>query len=339
MKWRMGIFCLIFFMNISSLRVEGSPGSLNSLLRSFGSGANKNNKNSSEFKLVKDNKKSDNDFFYSNGSNSAKVDRDFCKGIKSVRNATQSGIFDIQNKSPEVIDDKDLMFAFEVLSNSKLKLIKSNSNIIDNTTMEAIRNITQILPPVLAKHVGQIDVYKGANKSSLINRAQFAVGVSKLHKDKLRLSINMYALKESEGWYPKTIVAALVHELGHVLANNDSQLTTTETNFKDDYVYSKTGKSHKVDSYLGRFLFAFYDSDNMGVSKNDDFVSHYASTDPSEDLADSFLVYVLNGERFYKNVKGKAYAKIKFFEFFPEAVELKKEINGRIPNSPWCKVK
>jgi hypothetical protein len=157
------------------------------------------------------------------------------------------------------------------------------------------------------------------------------------------------------------LTTTLVHEFGHLLTLNDSQVTTDWIVFNhpaDQMLYAQEQAAcptyfvfqgcSRADSYLNRFFQKFWsgiysewlaiDSGPNGLVRQqelagfrqkhaDQFVSEYAATSPSEDIAESFMSFVLGS---YPSGSSVADQKILFFYSYPELVQLRSQIDQAI---------
>lgn len=137
----------------------------------------------------------------------------------------------------------------------------------------------------------------------------------------------------------------MVHELGHLITLGNGQIDSTET--EETYMVSE-GKMAK-DSYLNQFYNRFWKgyelvyknpNDLWGESYNayalyrdypDRFVSPYAAFNPVEDIAETFVVYILKSEKGRSKMQ---LDKIRFFDQYPEMQALKTTIRSRINRVP-----
>jgi hypothetical protein len=146
----------------------------------------------------------------------------------------------------------------------------------------------------------------------------------------------------------KSINDTLVHEFGHMLTLNIHQIDIKADPVKCQ-VFTDDNQCSFKDSYLNRFFTQFWkkdlyeewqtimaQSDKSAVRSGlasfyeahpKDFVRDYAATSPREDIADSWTYFVLTTKPAGDTV---AEQKILFFYGFPELVNLRSEIRGRI---------
>lgn len=138
---------------------------------------------------------------------------------------------------------------------------------------------------------------------------------------------------------PQLLIATLIHEYAHVFS------------FDDDDFDSKATSCATLDLFEGcaaadSYLYAFYDRfwrgyadiidvENLDadaawqfyLDNEDDFVSDYAATNLGEDFAESFMTFVIEDSF---DGPGVAAQKLRFFEQYPELVELREHIRDEL---------
>ncbi len=125
----------------------------------------------------------------------------------------------------------------------------------------------------------------------------------------------------------------VLHEYCHYLTLNAGQAEYTERQTTN--TYNEPGMVSHSGSYLDDFYQAFWtdvlddrlvsDSYSFFLRHEDDFVTDYAATDPSEDIAESFTYFVLWEPQEGEDVWIQ---KLNFFFDYPELVELRTEIRA-----------
>ena len=133
-------------------------------------------------------------------------------------------------------------------------------------------------------------------------------------------------------WFTETVL----HEYCHSLTLNDTQAVYTTQQTVD--TYNEPGMVARPGSYLDDFYQEFWadtlddrlanpDTYNFFLRHEDDFVTDYASTDPSEDIAESFTYFVL-----YDPMEGDAVweRKLNFFYDYPELAEFRDRVRERL---------
>jgi hypothetical protein len=131
----------------------------------------------------------------------------------------------------------------------------------------------------------------------------------------------------------------LIHEFWHIFTLWENQMikvygemprinSTCKTNFVIEWCLKKW-------SYLDWFINKFWSSENFKdweVVKevkysSDKFVTEYATTNPWEDIAESFTHFVLDKKAVWSTIRD---AKVNYFYDFPEAVKLRDIIREKL---------
>lgn len=146
----------------------------------------------------------------------------------------------------------------------------------------------------------------------------------------------------------KSINNALIHEFGHMLTLNIDQMDI-RTEPADCQAFADQNQCSFPDSYLNQFYQQFWagatsaeweaiqaretpEAVASGLTEfyqahSQDFVREYAATAPKEDLADTWTYFVMTPQPAGETL---AEQKILFFYQFPEFVELRNHLRGRI---------
>jgi hypothetical protein len=148
---------------------------------------------------------------------------------------------------------------------------------------------------------------------------------------------------------PIYLTDTLLHEFGHLLTLNTEQLTISDTyiyngqqGLKGCPTFAHPEGCSTPDSYINLFYQRFWTKiykewfDNVDQASNgelnwdlvsafyrrypDQFVSEYAASQPSEDIAESFAYFILHPKPSGKTIADQ---KVKFFYEFPELVALR----------------
>ncbi|MBF8981945.1 hypothetical protein IZY60_00190 [Lutibacter sp. B2] len=158
-----------------------------------------------------------------------------------------------------------------------------------------------------------------------------------------RLAIDIKDAFDQDGKFNKELDKTIIHEFGHILTLNDGQMMKERN--ENSITYTTDEGSTTKDSYLNQFYNEFWKSihkewEKASESVNDDseenqalidfyeehkneFVSEYASTNPEEDIAESFTNFIVEDKP-----KGNTIAqrKILFFYQFEELIKIREEI-------------
>jgi hypothetical protein len=145
-----------------------------------------------------------------------------------------------------------------------------------------------------------------------------------------------------------TLSTTVVHEFGHMVTLSSSQIEYGASSCKN---YETSDGCSTRDSYINAFYKAFWadiykewasdvkltkdgEVDEDGVyafyeKYPDQFVSDYAPTDPSEDIAESWTYFIYSSKPKDDSIANQ---KILFFYQYPELVKLRQQIlNGLCP--------
>lgn len=159
-----------------------------------------------------------------------------------------------------------------------------------------------------------------------------------MDQSKWRLAIDIKDALNSDGEFSDEFNNTVVHELMHIISLNKSQLAE----FGDSYAktYTTEEGTLKQNSYLNQFYQKFWkpiEADFESLSAEEGafyekyashFVSDYAATNPVEDLAEVFRVFVM--EDAPKNTKDIKDQKVQFLYGYKSLVQLRNEIRHNL---------
>lgn len=128
----------------------------------------------------------------------------------------------------------------------------------------------------------------------------------------------------------------LLHEYAHALTLDEDQFAGSGDGGS---TYVSDGERTREDSYLNRFYQEFWvdiyadwesageqdDMDGFYEAYSDQFLSDYAATDPVEDIAESWMYFVLAMPPGGDSTAGR---KLLFFYNYPDQVELREKIRN-----------
>jgi hypothetical protein len=160
---------------------------------------------------------------------------------------------------------------------------------------------------------------------------------------------------------PKDLTFTLIHEFGHLLTLNPSQVVPSQAIFdhpNNDNIYEDEAKACKTyfsgegcsnsDSYINKFFDQFWpdiydewlkvdqiDNENSYYGALDkfykkhknQFVTDYAPTNPAEDIAETFSFFILKSKPTGNSIANQ---KVLFFYHYPELVQLRSQIGHRL---------
>ena len=143
-------------------------------------------------------------------------------------------------------------------------------------------------------------------------------------------------------------IHTLLHEFAHILTLNKTQVDyVSEDILENDELYLRYAENCPTyfisegclfeDTLLEDFIDMFWEEDDLesvwydekSVYKNNenDFITEYASTNPEEDIAESFVAYMLD---INPKVGSLAEDKIQFFDEYSDMVKLQSFIQQRL---------
>ncbi len=133
-------------------------------------------------------------------------------------------------------------------------------------------------------------------------------------------------------WFTATVL----HEYCHYLTLNAKEAEYTER--PPEGVYCEPGMASRPGSYLDDFYQAFWtdylddrlaspESFHFFLRHEEDFVTDYAATDPSEDIAECFTYFILWGKPAGDAVWKQ---KLRFFYDYPELVDFRAQTRARL---------
>jgi hypothetical protein len=222
----------------------------------------------------------------------------------------------------------------------------------DRQTHELIWNyFAAIIPPAQRKFLSAYIIFTDGKDNLLASVEQ-----SKNSPDKWNLSVDIL-----DAANPKDLTFTLVHEFGHLLTLNPSQVVPSQAIFDhpdSKRIYNEEANACQTyfsgegcsnsDSYINSFFDQFwpdiydewlkvdgiddedsyYDAlDNFYEKYQDQFVTDYAPTNVAEDAAESFSFFILKPKPIDNSIADQ---KVLFFYNYPELVQLRSQIGHRL---------
>lgn len=128
-----------------------------------------------------------------------------------------------------------------------------------------------------------------------------------------------------QGAFTSDFDFTVLHEIGHVLTLNSSQLSTE---IIEGTYNTAEGYSHP-ESYINAYYQKFWKGKGIDEDtfKQDDFVSDYAMTNIEEDMAETFATFVMEDKATGKQIKDQ---KVNFFYGYPELVKIRTFIRSQL---------
>lgn len=133
-----------------------------------------------------------------------------------------------------------------------------------------------------------------------------------------RLAISQKDYEESSA---KERSITTIHELAHIITLNSTQFLAPTADCPN---YETDEGCTTATAYLNQFVKNFWQ--NSGDKRETAFITEYASTNPEEDIAESFAYFVVGaGNTNPSQIKNQ---KLHFFNRFPELAQMRQEIRN-----------
>ncbi|WLR42523.1 hypothetical protein LC087_17820 [Bacillus carboniphilus] len=185
---------------------------------------------------------------------------------------------------------------------------------------ELWRLFTQVIPMNQRQMIGEFGVFTDGIGTTLAY-------VEPLDKDPIQWTLRIDPADTTS--FPDFIYT-IVHEFGHLLTLKNSEIPIHEDSYLQ--LFMDQFWDHIYDEWIERDVFEDED-EQLKFYDNypDKFVTDYAASHPEEDIAESWVYFVLGekptGEEIWEQ-------KILFFYGFPELVQLRSEILQNIYQLP-----
>lgn len=264
--------------------------------------------------------------------------------------ATIEGIFEKYNLSGEeissqVMNRSVLLGLFEIegngirLSNDSLKTEKDISKKEMETYNRLWAHVSKIIPSEYMSRLTKFEINTDGYEEVMAHVVEETEDFSKW-----RLAIDIKDALDKEGDFSDEFTNTVIHELGHVITLNKSQLQQGKNT--DETTYSTIEGALTKESILNNFFQSFWktieeehaqavvEDENGGNYQGDaiyaffekyedSYVSDYAATNPAEDFAETYRVFVTNNRPTDDAIKSQ---KIRSLYNYPELVKCRDEI-------------
>ncbi|MGY3725109.1 Putative zinc-binding metallo-peptidase [Granulicatella balaenopterae] len=218
------------------------------------------------------------------------------------------------------------------------QLVKENLDTIANTTPDdAIEEEDQAIWQTVSK------LYP-AEYLAMITRFEVATDgydgslayVYSLNNKDFTLSVDNCDLYGENGELTEDAKWTLIHELGHIISMNESQMAQKQADESDYQVEEGT---FAKESYLAVYYDEFWrnmnqkdEEDESQVTKRyednpDSFISEYAATNPVEDFAETFAAFVTKDKPSGTTILDQ---KIQFFYRYPKLEKIRQELRDNL---------
>ncbi|NME69883.1 putative zinc-binding metallopeptidase [Flammeovirga aprica] len=233
-----------------------------------------------------------------------------------------------------------------------------NGKLIENQTYDNTLGtkywvfIKNLLPEtMLNKYVKRLRIYTDGEEGDLGGMTQ----MNESNKDwQLEIDIADLSFEETDKKKIIDYQHTLIHEFGHLLTLNNTQVEPSEDEYQDESKGYLTSEGYaKKDSYLGLFVSKFWPNeilfqwDKIDMIRNqrkrenklfdfylnapDMFVTDYAAESPEEDIAESWTYFVMDDIQEKGTLREQ---KVSFFYAFPELVAYREEIRKKLKYIP-----
>ncbi len=211
---------------------------------------------------------------------------------------------------------------------------KSNKLVVEEKHQKTWDRIVEIIPN---EYLGLIDMFE-VNTDGIGKTTAFVYTVD---NHGWHISVDPNDILDENGDFAAQSMYTIIHEIAHIISLNKGQMTSEKS---DDKTYVVSEGKLKKHSYLNVFYNLFWnhivDSDKEGADAyehmseyykkhKNEFVTEYASTKPSEDLAESFVHFVIKPKPTGSLLKDK---KVLFFYEYPEFVRIRRSMREVINN-------
>lgn len=213
----------------------------------------------------------------------------------------------------------------------------TKSNEISKETMALYQkiwqHITKIVPANYRQRLSTFEI----NTDGMSNIMAHVVSET-VDQSKWRLAVDLKDALDAKGNFSDEFNNTVVHELMHIISLNKSQLAEFGNNYGK--TYSTDEGTLLYHSYLNQFYQKFWkpiEADFNALSEEESafyekytahFVSDYAATNPVEDLAEVFRVFVM--EEAPKSTKEIKDQKIQFLYGYKSLVQLRNNIRENL---------
>lgn len=227
-----------------------------------------------------------------------------------------------------------------------------NHNYQDSLAVNYWDEVTSLLPTdLLEKYVTSLRLYTDGPQEDL-------GGLNQLDESnqywQLDLDTADFNFHNTDSVFVLDYTHTLIHEFGHLLTLNATQVEPTEDIRQDDSKGYLTSEGYAIkSSYLSQFVDRFWpisflsEWDKIDQTKNqtrranklftfyeenrEQFVTEYASENPEEDIAESWAFFVLSEKPAANNVGAQ---KVLFFYQFDELVDMREHIRSNMGSLP-----
>lgn len=246
------------------------------------------------------------------------------------------------------VDTSSIHLALFDVKNGEINLSSKssrNSNEITKESMELYKkmwmHIKKIIP---VEYMSMLNIF-AINTDGYANTMAF---VSPENDDlsQWRLVIDLKDALNTDGTFNEEFTKTVVHEFAHVITLNKTQMQDLNKVSEEGSFQTQEGTTSK-ESYINQFFQKFWKDiyeEHQELTQNansnegeasyefyekyrDRFVSDYAATNPGEDIAETYRVFVLENKPEGSAIKDQ---KVLFMYQFDEFVKIREEIRKNL---------
>lgn len=232
---------------------------------------------------------------------------------------------------------------------AKYTILENNISLIEGIKNEKHIEIWQIFSYIIPKNY-RVDFKEFVIYSDSELKTDAYVSRNEEDDTKWNLYLNKDSFYDKEGNLDKKEgIYTLIHEFAHVLTLNKSQVQYYPLDASEYtlWLYQDRCNNNSISewclyktSYLNNFINTFWEDDfrkiknaqewdefDFYTNSETNFVTGYASTNPGEDIAETFTYFVLGKKPEYTTIANQKV--LQLYEY-PELIHLKNLIQGRI---------
>lgn len=244
-----------------------------------------------------------------------------------------SGAFESQIFAQFKVNDENLTYIQNPVDEFGQALeITEDTSFNENTYRLLWQYVVELMPDSMTDYIDKFEVGSDGRDGTMA----FVYPTNEA-LTKFVLNLDIKDMTDSSGAFnKKDMEETIVHEFGHVLTLNHTQMNESAKNTyvtqegvlaKDSYmnIFYDSFWKNKTDMYLlsNEDGYREYDVERLYGDHATWFVSDYAATNVEEDISESFRVFVLEAKPSGNTIKDQ---KVNFFYRFPELVELRMAI-------------
>lgn len=242
----------------------------------------------------------------------------------------------------EEIDTAQKNILIIPISNGKLSFdINTVSNKDAMLYQNLWKKINEVITPEYIGYISNLNIFSDGWQDIL------AYVVQNDYDERWTISVDLIDSIDKDGEFSKEFTDTLIHEFMHIITLNSKQLADKNYLFAETYTNTET--SFKKGSYMNLFYQKFWKNHKNEIEVqnrenfpedekvlrtyefyeqySDEFVSEYAATNPEEDIAETFMFFVLNDKPDGDEIRDQ---KINFLYEFPELVKIRDGIRANM---------